>query len=185
MIDRPARDRLALNLRRLVSGRISNDAFSEARPEASPDRAVRQIWEWGDRLYDDMRAYRLTGKDRLPKKTRRSAAQAVLFLRSDRPYEWPDLPEAFATRNLAVAASGIVLLAAAGTLLYLGLPGGAELWALGLIVVALSAAVLAFGPWSVRGQWRRWRRQGEMAAWPFLDRKALESARRGRKSRLR
>lgn len=183
MIDRAARDQLALDLRRLASGRITNDAFDEARPETTPDRAVREIGEWGYRLYDDFRTYRLTGKYRLPSKTRRAAARAVLFLRSDRPYEWPDLPVEFSPRNLAVAATGVLLLGMAGTMLYWDLPGGATLWALGLIVVALSAGLLWLGPWGVRGQWRRWRQQGDVSAWPFLYRAELETDRRGKRSR--
>ena len=179
MIDRPARDRLASNLRRLASGRITNDEFEASHSDSSPDRAVEQIGAWAQWHYDDSRVYRLIGKDRLPLKTRRTAARAVLFLRTDREYEWPEWPAMFSFRNLAVAAVGVVLLAMAGGMLYFRIPGGEKLWALGLIVVTLSAGLLVWGPWSLRGQWRHWRQRGDAPAWPFLRSAELEAARRG------
>ena len=68
---------------------MSNDEFQEALPR-SLDPAVREIqWEaWY--LYDDLQEHSLTGRWRIPREGRREIAQWILFLRSNKPYEWPE-----------------------------------------------------------------------------------------------
>ena len=89
MIHREHRDRVALQLRRLASGRITNGQFEEHVPFESPDRGVREVADaaWG--LYSDLREHTLTGKDALTAEQRRHVARAILFLHSDCEYRWP------------------------------------------------------------------------------------------------
>lgn len=89
MVHREDRDRVALALRRLASGRITNREFEDHTFGRSPDAGVRAVVDaaWG--LYDDLRKHRLTGKDALPAEQRRHAARAVLFLHSSTEYRWP------------------------------------------------------------------------------------------------
>lgn len=115
MIDREGRDRLALALRRLASGRITNVEFddlmidfiaagaqngrcgcgydtrglpSHVCPECgrSTDLALSELAHFGWCLYDDFRTYRLRGPDALSPETRRMVARAVVFLKSDTEY---------------------------------------------------------------------------------------------------
>lgn len=90
MVDRNARDRAAQLLRDFVSGKLSNDAFADGAP-ATSDRAIAAIWDTAWVLYSDMKAHHLTGTHRLSPDTRRICVRWLLFLHSDRPYEWPDI----------------------------------------------------------------------------------------------
>ncbi len=89
MIDRPARDRLALLLRRFAIGRITNDDFEHSPPQHSDDPAIDAIRNRAWQFYDDIRVYRFVGDDRLTPEVRREFVRWIAFLRSDRPYEWP------------------------------------------------------------------------------------------------
>jgi hypothetical protein len=116
MIDREGRDRLALGLRRLASGQITNDEFddrffepyfsfaesgkcecgyaleglkTEICPECGRgmrDPALGDIATFGWTLYSDTRRYRLRGRYKLPRAAREAVARCVLFLDSDLPY---------------------------------------------------------------------------------------------------
>lgn len=90
MVDRDARDKMALLLRRLVAGRITNDEFEDNRPLSCTDPAVEEIYHrgvWG--FYSDLYEHRLVGRARLPREARREIARFILFLKSDLDYEWP------------------------------------------------------------------------------------------------
>jgi hypothetical protein len=93
MIDYEARRRLAIGVRQLAIGRITNDEFEGlyAHDAArSCDPAVRAVfWQGAWLLYSDFQQIRYTGRNRLPKDTRRHIARWILFLRSQLPYEWP------------------------------------------------------------------------------------------------
>ena len=89
MIDREARDELAVLLRRLVAGRITNDDFDN-RVRRSADRGVRAVGEHAWCLYDDHRTYRLTGRHQLPQAARQEIARWIAFLYSDLEYDWPE-----------------------------------------------------------------------------------------------
>jgi hypothetical protein len=62
MIDRVARARAALLLRRFACSRLTNDDFVENFPRSTVDPALRAVEEraWG--LYDDLHTHRLTGR---------------------------------------------------------------------------------------------------------------------------
>ncbi len=103
MIDRQARNELALLIRRLATGRITNDQFEDTCPCSAMDSATIHIPSEGVwYLYCDLREYYLRGKDRLLPEQRRFAARMTLFLKSDLEYEWP-------TRDLTEALMGILL----------------------------------------------------------------------------
>lgn len=108
MIDRERRQKLALHLRHLSVGLISNDEFEEAimddvslgwLPEQyyrskqakndNDDLIIRPMLElcWG--LYDDTRNHKLIKSDQLTKDASKTIARCILFLHSDRDYEWP------------------------------------------------------------------------------------------------
>lgn len=92
MIDRESRTQLAELVRHLVAGRITNDEFEDRLSLHSADPAVWEIFSSGAWcLYSDNREYRLTGKYRLSKETRREVAKWILFLKTDFEYEWPRL----------------------------------------------------------------------------------------------
>jgi len=90
IIDRDARDITALLIRRLATGRITNDEFEDRQPLGSPDPAVTEIFDRGaSGLYSDLHEHRLTGSNRLPREARREIARMILFLKNDLDYEWP------------------------------------------------------------------------------------------------
>ena len=90
MIDRVGRDTLALLLRRLVTGRITNDEFEDALPGRSEDEAIWAVFRGGAwYLYGDLHEHRLVGEHELSSEQRREVAKWILFLKSNREYEWP------------------------------------------------------------------------------------------------
>lgn len=108
-IDTPSRRAAAELVRQLASGRLTNDGFEAQWPDSS-DRALSAVREAAWFLYSDLRAYRLTGADRLPFPIRRQAARWVLFLHSDLPYEWPVASRA---EKLARSIAGLLTLGVA------------------------------------------------------------------------
>jgi hypothetical protein len=108
MIDTERRKQLALHLRHLSVGLISNDDFEEAimddvsdgwlpeqyyrskvAKDENDDPIIKPMLElcWG--LYDDTRNHKLIKSDELTKDGLRIIARCILFLHSDREYEWP------------------------------------------------------------------------------------------------
>jgi hypothetical protein len=89
MIDRAGRDALAVQLRRLASGRLTNAEFDSARLDPADDEALVAIGDAGWSLYDDVFVYRLRGRRALKPESLDAVARCVLFLDSNLPYEWP------------------------------------------------------------------------------------------------
>src|SRR5437870_2940764 len=89
MIDRKGRAALAVHLRHLASGRLTNAEFDSVRLDRSEDAALVAIGDAGWSLYDDFFVYRLRGRRALNSETREAVARCILFLDSDLPYEWP------------------------------------------------------------------------------------------------
>jgi hypothetical protein len=106
MIDVKRRQALALNLRHLSVGLISNDDFESnvadtvsdgwlpeqyhrSKKAKNDDAAIAPILElsWG--LYSDLKSHKLKGKDKLTDETLRIIARCILFLRADLEYQWP------------------------------------------------------------------------------------------------
>jgi len=92
MVDREARDRAALLIRRLAAGHITNDEFEDALPLDSDDPAIWAVFEEGAwATYSDLHEHRLVGTHRLNRAERRHLAKCVLFLKSNAEYTWPRL----------------------------------------------------------------------------------------------
>src|SRR2546421_11038022 len=89
MIDRAGRDALAVQLRRLASGRLTNAQFDGVRLDRAQDEALVAIGDAGWSLYDDFFVYRLRGRRALKPETLEAVARCVLFLDGNLPYEWP------------------------------------------------------------------------------------------------
>jgi hypothetical protein len=89
MVDREARDRAALLLRRFAAGRLTNDEFDEAYPGSAGDRALPEVGGAAWHLHSDGEVHRLTGEYALARLTRRDVARWVVFLHTDLEYEWP------------------------------------------------------------------------------------------------
>jgi hypothetical protein len=89
MIDRKARDKAALAVRRYASGRITNDALEEAFDE-SDDLAIdalrHEVWAF----YSDMKQHKAKGRHALSKEQKRYFAELCIFLKSDQKYVFPD-----------------------------------------------------------------------------------------------
>lgn len=196
MIDAESRKELSQGLRRLVTGRASNDEFDDAyydRYSESSDHAVENFAEFGYSLYnsDVLWPYRLKGRRAVDRATRRTAARCVLFLRSGREYEWPNEPSAMGARMLW------------GLLFSLGMPGGIAILICTIPPQAMDledveflrplavvgAVLLAVSIWYAFGRtgyrsiydspaWKQWRSCGDYDAWPFLRREDFYEVRR-------
>src|ERR1051326_6720269 len=89
MIDRAGRDALAVQLRRLASGRLTNAEFDSVRLDRADDEALVAIGDAGWSLYDDVFVYRLRGRRALKPESLDAVARCVLFLDTNLSYEWP------------------------------------------------------------------------------------------------
>ena len=106
MVDIERRRKLALHLRHLSVGQISNDEFENnimndvsydwlpeqyyrAKESKNDDRIIQPMLElcWG--LYDDTRNHKLKGSDNLSEESLKIIARCILFLQSEKEYEWP------------------------------------------------------------------------------------------------
>lgn len=196
MIDATARHDLSLNLRRLVTGRMTNDEFDEFVyfPLCdSKDLAVRWIAEFGYCLYssDLLKPYRLAGRHAVSTEERQTAARCVLFLRTRLEYEWPSKPDSLLVclvQSLAYPfgiALGITLALLSLALVVTGDWPEATLWfILAAAGVLLSSAWLAFvypERWYAP-RWEAFCQSGDYDVWPFLRRGDFEAARRPRQS---
>jgi hypothetical protein len=105
MIDYERRKKLAFHLRQLSVGLTSNDDFEEAlmddvthgwlpeqyyrsKEAEFDDPIIQPMLElcWG--LYDDTRNHKLVRSDVLPEQALKIIARCILFLHSDKAYEW-------------------------------------------------------------------------------------------------
>jgi len=188
MIDPETRKSLSQDVRRLVTGRMTNDAFDHVyyeSYESSEDRAVRAIASFCYGLYSsDLPApYRLRGWHTVGDETRSAAARSVLFLRSGFDYQWPETPNNPIVRVLSGLAMFLGLPAGIAVLLVcipLALSGPDEMTAplaiLGAILLAGSSA-FAFGwHWFLADDWKSYQASGGYDVWPFIRREDFEQA---------
>ena len=89
MVDKPSRDRLALALRRYVSGLITNDQLDDVEVDWR-DRGAVAVKEraWG--LYDDTYVHRAIDNNLICRASRREIARWIVFLHSSQEYLWPE-----------------------------------------------------------------------------------------------
>lgn len=151
--DLKLRRELAQQLRWLVGGRITNDAFDDFLYErgclGSDDRTVDELAWWGWTLYSDTHTYRLTGKHTVGEDLRLSAVRAVVFLRSNTDYEWPSLQEPFGIACLRAASENWWALTAIALLIalwnYSMTFAGIMVGPLALVAVALLGVACRYG----------------------------------------
>ena len=92
MIDRGARDQVALALRQFASGRLTqNELYARTRHvKKSQDRGVATLAEAIYWQFLNLGPNRLIGRHALALEARRHIARWVLYLRSNEPYVWPE-----------------------------------------------------------------------------------------------
>jgi hypothetical protein len=182
MIDIVGRRELSEKLRHLVNGRIASEEFTDAQPRGGTDPALHEVWKFGWGLYSDNRPpYLLRGEHALPAEAKRIAARAVLFLRSDLEYEWPEVPW-LVGRTFAFLFGWLPVFVAALILA----TWGSSIAAVFLFVIAVLIA--AAGLIGVKRGWvfrssARWRIAQETIdwnIWPFYRCDDFEKARRSR-----
>ena len=186
MVDQEARAELRIALRRLVTGRMTNDQFDDLyfeQWENSEDGAVKDIAEFGYGLYSsDVFPYRLKGCYAASPEERKYASRCILFLYTDRTYEWPELhgrgvPGCFVMLDWICGMLGVALLIIAG---FGALARDASIvWSLGTAgIFALSISVASlylFGNIDFRRQ-KELELHGEFEVWPFLRQSDLEKS---------
>lgn len=106
MVDRERRKKLALHLRHLSVGLISNDDFEDrimedvtdgwlpeqyhrAKEAKVDDPIILPMLELCWCLYSDTKRHKLTGGNSLTDEQLKDIARYILFLHSDMEYEWP------------------------------------------------------------------------------------------------
>ena len=106
MIDKERRKKLALHLRHLSVGLITNDDFEErvmddvtsgrlpeqyyrSKEAKNDDPIIMPMLELCWCLYDDTRRHKLIGRHKLTDEQLKDIARYILFLHSDFEYEWP------------------------------------------------------------------------------------------------
>ena len=105
MIDREARDRAAVLLRRFAAGEITNEDFHADRPWSRQDPALRAIFDRVWLYYSDLKTHRLEGEHALDPEARALFLRCELFLQSDLEYEYPNVSSASVGRLLATVLS--------------------------------------------------------------------------------
>ena len=189
MIDTDTRRQLSADIRRLATGRMTNDEFDDVyyeRYENSDDRAVREIASHCYCLYssDTLIPMRLRGRHALDAESRTAIARCVLFLRSGLPCEWPETPDSVGLRSLWALAFN------------LGLPGGialalicipatidspdpvtGTLAVVGIVIAIASGLFLSHGSRFTRDSWERYTSAGEYESWPYLTADSFATSR--------
>lgn len=106
MVDIQKRKKLAIHLRHLSVGLLSNDDFESSilddvssgwlpeeyyrsKEAKYDDRIIKPMLEWCWGLYSDTRNHKLIGRDALPEEVLKTIARCILFLQTDKEYEWP------------------------------------------------------------------------------------------------
>lgn len=183
-VDRKARDDLAVALRRLVTGRMTNDQFDDHYYYDdwvdSSDKAVSEIATFGWGLYssDLLWPYKLKGCHAVSSEIRRTAARAILFLASKHEYEWPPYRET--VTFWCLFGAGCYLVVGLVFLLTAGLIGGwMGFWyaILGILFTVPCIHWLATGEQRADDE-SRFHESGDVEVWPFLRSSDFEDARR-------
>ena len=130
MVDIERRKKLALHLRHLSVGLISNDDFEDrimddvtngwlpeqyhrAKEENLDDPIIKPMLELSWCLYNDTSRHKLIGRHKLNKEQLKDIARFILFLHSDFEYEWkyidvtnPLIKFSFTSTNRSILPSG-------------------------------------------------------------------------------
>lgn len=95
MIDRESRIILANNVKMLIEGEVTNDAFDDLEHLCrSNDLAIAAVWTYCHCLYSSatLFPYRLTGRHRPANEVRLIVNRCIAFLNSDCEYTWSSIP---------------------------------------------------------------------------------------------
>lgn len=146
MTDRESRDRLALSLRRLASGRITSDEFDYDAyvpfRNRTDDPALSELSTYGWLHYSSgLFTYRLRGRRALSKDARKSIARAVLFLKTNQEYKFEELLADESIEH-GVSARRFIIFGAATSATVLIAIFAFELFLI-LFSIALSVAIIA------------------------------------------
>lgn len=180
MGDRDSRDRLALALRQLASGLITNDQFDGEAfgmfSHRTDDPALAELSTYGWLHYSDLSTYRLKGRHALSREERTSIARAVLFLKTDQDYVHGDCVESATCLGKPFLRGCLITAAIAagvGVFTHLALTA---FW-LGFVLVIALAYLGNLLRMTVLARLRRrdWK-QGHAGSndtfWPFMDARA-------------
>ena len=187
-IDTELRHRLSQDVRRLVTGRMSNDDFDDIFYDCyceSDDLAIREISRFGWGLYssDVLFPYRLRGRHAVNETNRQRAAYAVLFLQTQNEYDYPETPDSCGYS--IIGGLWYIGLPLSIVILVIGLAGwlaggegllAADFMLIGTIVLA-GSLLLALAQRNSDTSWRdKLENVGDMALWPFIDDKSFVKA---------
>jgi hypothetical protein len=89
MVDRDARDKAAIALRKFADGDISNEQYEKQYPKSDSDLGLAEIFLQIWFLYSDLKEHKLTDKYTLGAEQSAFVERCVLFLTSDLEFEWP------------------------------------------------------------------------------------------------
>jgi hypothetical protein len=170
MIDRDARNALAEKLTALVEGVITNDQFLQSRPETGRDRAVDEIWRFGDSLYSDIAPYRLVGRNAISDDVRDVVQRCILFLQSDLEYMWPVYPDNIGQKWLI---GGWIITYLSPWAMFFNWPQlSIALFGVGLLLWAIYYLLQMIQTRKERQLFRKC--GGDLAVWPFFQASDLE-----------
>ena len=167
MVDREARREYAELARHFISGRMSLDEYDDRFANiqhCDKDRALWEVWNFLASLCEDAYPQKMTQQWRLDSDHRRQAAQAILFLQSNREYQW--------SRKLWDGS--VFLVTAFCVLLLFALLPETSL----SIRFAMSVPLVAAWQWYEQWQRKRSIIIGDTEAWPFLLQADLAEAAR-------
>jgi hypothetical protein len=87
MVDREARDKLALATRRFAAGRISEREWEKSLPRRSKDQTLRDVADILEFSFEARRDYFAKGKDALTPETRHNVARCILLFHTNLDYD--------------------------------------------------------------------------------------------------
>jgi len=90
-VNRAARDAFSDTLWAFFASEIDNETFYGSLP-AEADDACRAVWDSMWVFFDDLSTHKLNGRHRLTEGEKTEIARWHLFLQTDLPYLWPDMP---------------------------------------------------------------------------------------------
>ena len=187
MVDSETRHQLSQDVRRLTTGRATNDEFDDAYYESyshNDDLAIREISRfcWGLYSSDLLLPYRLRGRHAVDNETRKAASRAVLFLQTDLEYEYAEITESFGDFLIGSAwymggLVGIAFLVIAGMCFFGGVLDVAGV----CLAVGLLILLSCYGLWwlqyvSHEHVRRKFEKAGDSSLWPFTNTSAFGSA---------
>ena len=187
MVDVELRHRLSQDMRKLVTGRMTNDDFDDAYYSSymdSDDLAIREISRFGCSLYssDVLFGYKLRGSHRVSDATRKTAAHAVLFLQTENEYGYPETFDSLKDSMIGCAwfygsLVGVAfVLIGVPTLLSGDSTTGTCCLFVGLATIA-ACFLLAYTQYNQQKQFHEeCDRLGDRSIWPFVDRADLSNA---------